>query len=280
VIPLNRDQKTVAGFGDEWARFDQTVLSEQECFELFTKYFKIFPWKMITEVSVGFDMGCGSGRWAKLVAPRVGFLHLLDPSSAIDVAKKNLVGQTNCFFHKAGVSDNSLEKGTMDFGYSLGVLHHVPDTERGIFDAVQLLKPGAPFLLYLYYALDNRSFIYRGLWKMSNLVRLAISRLPHAPRYYVCQIIAACVYWPLARLARLTEVLGLNAEKASSMPLGFYRHLSFYTMRTDALDRFGTRLEQRFTKEQIEAMMRHAGLLGIKFSDDAPYWCAVGYKGQ
>ena len=50
-------------------------------------------------------------------------------------------------------------------------------------------------------------------------------------------------------------------------------------MRTDARDRFGTPLEQRFTRYQIEAMMRDAGLIDIRFSEAAPYWCAVGLKG-
>ena len=49
-------------------------------------------------------------------------------------------------------------------------------------------------------------------------------------------------------------------------------------MRTDALDRFGTQLEQRFTKKQILEMMELAGLERINFSDAVPYWCAVGYK--
>ena len=33
-------------------------------------------------------MGCGSGRWAKVVAPRVGLLNCIEPSSAIKIAKK------------------------------------------------------------------------------------------------------------------------------------------------------------------------------------------------
>jgi len=49
-------------------------------------------------------------------------------------------------------------------------------------------------------------------------------------------------------------------------------------MRTDALDRFGTRLEQRFTRVQIEKMLEQAGLVDITFSDIAPYWCALGIK--
>tara|TARA_R110002049_G_scaffold85936_2_gene218452 strand:+ start:116 stop:337 length:222 start_codon:yes stop_codon:yes gene_type:complete len=64
----------------------------------------------------------------------------------------------------------------------------------------------------------------------------------------------------------------------SNIPLSEYRAKSFYTMRTDALDRFGTRLEQRFTRVQIKEMMEAAGLVDIVFSDIAPYWCALGIK--
>jgi hypothetical protein len=49
-------------------------------------------------------------------------------------------------------------------------------------------------------------------------------------------------------------------------------------MRTDAYDRFCTRLEQRFTRRQIEEMLTEAGFEGIRFSDTVPYWCAVGKK--
>jgi len=49
-------------------------------------------------------------------------------------------------------------------------------------------------------------------------------------------------------------------------------------MRTDSLDRFGTRLEQRFTKNEIEQMMLNSGLINIKFNKSLPYWCAVGIK--
>lgn len=78
----NVDIKTVEGFGDEWERFDQSILEPLEHRRLFDAYFKVFPWKEIASTSIGFDLGCGSGRWAKLVAPRVGELHCIDPSSA------------------------------------------------------------------------------------------------------------------------------------------------------------------------------------------------------
>ena len=84
----NQDARTVAGFGDEWSRFDQSTLTDAELDELFDRYFSIFPWNMLPETAVGFDLGCGSGRWARRVAPRVGRLLCLDASrEALSVAR-------------------------------------------------------------------------------------------------------------------------------------------------------------------------------------------------
>lgn len=274
---MNADTKTVEGFGDEWVRFDQSVLPIHEHQAIFDSYFSIFPWGALPENAVGFDLGCGSGRWAKLVAPCVGRLHCIDPSVALDVARSNLSQLDNCEFHSAIVDTIPLEDDSMDFGYSLGVLHHVPDTQAGIEACVKKLKPGAPFLLYLYYAFDNRPLWFRMVWRISDFVRRGVSRLPHGLRYFVSQIIAFSIYLPCARLAWVLEKLGLEV---GSFPLSSYRHLSIYTMRTDALDRFGTRLEQRFTRVQIKAMMELAGLERVEFSDSVPFWCAVGYRSQ
>lgn len=274
VQAKNSDPKTVEGFGDEWTRFDQTGMSDEDTKRIFEGYFSIFPWAALPEDAVGFDLGCGSGRWAKLVAPRVGTLHCIDPSAAIDVARKNLSLHANCEFHHAGIDDIPLSDQSMDFGYSLGVLHHIPDTRAALAACVAKLKPGAPFLLYLYYAFDNRPVWFRMLWQISDWMRGMVSRMPRSLRYAASQVIAGLVYWPLARMAKMAEHLNINV---ANFPLSSYRNCGFYVMRTDALDRFGTRLEQRFTKVEIKAMMEFSGLENIKFSEEIPYWCAVGY---
>jgi ubiquinone/menaquinone biosynthesis C-methylase UbiE len=271
----NIDSKTVDGFGYEWTRFDQSELSEKEHRELFDNYFSLFPWDVLAENAKGFDIGCGSGRWAKLVAPRVGHLYCIDPSSALDVARKNLSHFSNCDFYNAAVDSIPLKDSSMDFCYSLGVLHHVPDTKAGIKACVEKLKVGAPFLIYLYSSFDNRPWWFIAIWRLSNGLRKVISRLPNELRFFTSQIIALLVYFPLAKTSRLLESIGVNVNK---IPLSFYRNCSFYTMRTDALDRLGTRLEKRFSKRQILLMMENAGLERIKFSENMPYWCAVGFR--
>lgn len=272
----NIDHRTVAGFGEEWSHYDQGEQIDSELEGIFEQYFRIFPWSALPPDSQGFDLGCGSGRWARLVSPRVGHLHCIDASDrALEVAARNLRSVDNCSFHHASVDQIPLPDGSMDFGYSLGVLHHVPDTVAGLRCCVDKLKPGAPFLVYLYYALDTRPRWYRLLWRTSDLVRRGIAGLPAGAKLRTTQAIAAGVYWPLARLALVAEKAGVPVQ---NFPLSAYRSHSFYTMRTDALDRFGTRLEQRFTAPQIRAMMQQAGLEDIAFSTEEPFWCAVGYK--
>lgn len=272
----NVDPRTIEGFADEWTRLDQWQLDEDEAASLFEDYFYVFPWSELPAGAIGFDAGCGSGRWARRVAPRVGTLHCVDASpEVIAVARRNLADRPNCVCHVASIQNLPVEDGSADFGYSLGVLHHVPDTPAAVRACAAKLKPGAPLLLYLYYAFDNRPFWFRALWKASDLLRFGISRTPYPLRFWISQTIAAFVYFPLARGARMAERFGVAV---SNLPLSFYRHRSFYTMRTDALDRFGTRLEQRFTASQIERMMRAAGLERIVFSDRPPFWCAVGYR--
>lgn len=274
--PVNADPAVVAGFGREWSTFDQSKLSDAELEKRFEQYFHLFPWGELPARPIGFDLGCGSGRWARCVAPRVTTLHCIDASAeAIEVAKRNLVDRPNCLFHVASVGEAPLAPGSTDFGYSLGVLHHVPDTSAGVRACVSLLKPGAPFLLYLYYSLGERPLWFRAIWRTVNAARAAISRLPHHAKLTITAAIAALVYLPLARLARLGERLGKDIDV---FPLSTYRDSSFYTMRTDALDRFGTRLEQRFTRAEIRQMMESAGLERVSFSERPPYWCAIGYR--
>lgn len=272
----NADEKTVGGFGAEWSRFDQTGMSEGERRRYFDGYFSLVDWKQLPPDSVAADIGCGSGRWAIMAAERVGHLHCVDASAeALAVAKNNLCHLRNCSFHLASVGELPFTESALDFAYSLGVLHHVPDTIQAMRTVVRALKPGAPLLLYLYYRFDNRPAWFRYLWIASDQSRRVISRLPPRLRELTAEVIALLIYWPLSRLSKFGESLGFDV---ASVPLSAYRNSTFYTMRTDALDRFGTRLEQRFTRAEIKAMMEEAGLERVSFREGVPYWCSIGFK--
>jgi SAM-dependent methyltransferase len=265
----NIDSETVTGFGQEWSAFTQAELAAPERLDLFNTYFSLIDWTVRPKMAM--DFGCGSGRWSAMVAPLVDRLVAVDASpTALDVAKKNVTA-ANVSFLQATPDTLPVPDGQFDLIFSLGVLHHVPDTASAIRSLGRKLSPGGTMLLYLYYAFDDRPFWFRGLWKISDLGRRAVCRMPFPLRYATSQLIAFLVYLPLARTAKYLPV-------PDSWPLKLYAHRSFYVMRTDSLDRFGTKLEKRFTRQQITAMLQSSGLSGISFSDTGSPWICTAQK--
>ena len=272
----NIDIKTVESFGNEWNYFNQNNKSDKNLKKVFKNYFSIFPFEKINKSSVGMDVGCGSGRWSYFIAPLVKNIYCIDPSeNSIKIAKKNLKNYDNCIFMNESANTIKLKNNSIDFGYSLGVLHHVPDTLLALKNCIDKLKPGSPFLLYLYYNFENRNFVFRFIWLISNIIRILVSRLPFFLKRIITDFIAVFAYYPLAKIYKFFKLLGLNNI---NLPLSFYHNKSLYMMRTDSLDRFGTKLEKRFSKKDIENLMKESNLENITFLNSEPYWVAVGYK--
>ena len=71
------------------------------------------------------------------------------------------------------------------------------------------------------------------------------------------------------------DLIGLDVK---NFLLSDYRRKPFYQLRNDALDRFGTRLEQRFSRQQIENMLKISGFQDVTFSEEMPFWTCISYK--
>ena len=271
----NIDQKLVNDFGNEWDSYKQNSIRHD--LELgFNEYFHLMPEQFITSNSIGFDAGCGSGRWAKFICPKIKQLNCIEPSQkAINVAKNNLNNYKNCVFENCSVNDSKIPNNSQDFGYCLGVLHHIPDTESALDSCVKKLKKNSPLLLYLYYRFDNKPYWYKKLWQISDKLRNVISKLPFRIKLFISVLIAFFVYLPLVFSGRILTKIGINT---SNWPLIYYKDKSIRFMMTDALDKFGTRLEKRYTKKEIIKLMENSGLTDINFSNRMPYWVAIGFK--
>ncbi len=190
-------------------------------------------------------------------------------------SRSTLVDHPNVEFQHADLTDMDIDDDSCDFGYSLGVLHHVPDTALAARSCTTKLKPGAPFLVYLYYDLEGGSLLRRSLLRIVTGMRYVIARLPRPAKVVLADLIAVALYLPLARLARLVDRLGRDP---SSIPLFQYRNRSFYVMRNDSLDRFGTRLEKRFSQAEVRHLLEGIGLERVTFSSGPPWWVAVAWE--
>jgi len=272
----NVDRKTVESFGDEWEAFHG--FDEKEIQKLGDEYFDIINREMLNESSSVLEVGCGSGRFLKYLSDKAGLVVGVDPSDAVYAANDLLGKKENVILARATANDLPFASESFDFVYSIGVLHHIPDTQKAMQGCVDKVRRGGYFFVYLYYKLDNRGFLFRTVFYFANLLRKAVSKLPGRLKRFACDVLAVVLYMPFVGLCRLLKFLGMPVSIRKKIPLYGYENKSFYIIRNDALDRFGTPLEQRFTKKQVQEMMENCGLSEIIFSNNIPYWHAVGKK--
>jgi SAM-dependent methyltransferase len=275
-IPKDRnlDQKVIDTFGHEWSLFEYSESESSEALDLqFAAYSSPLDLaKFQISKSLAADFGAGSGRWSSRLLDSFLKVYALEPSDGANkVLLKKFENNSRIIILKETIGLNSIPDATLDLGMSLGVLHHIPDTGLAIKDISKKIKPGGYFLCYLYYKLEDKPLYYRYIFKVVDLSRQVISGWQQPIKRFVSSVIALLVYWPLARTTKVLRKLGLNI---SNIPLHHYADMPFVMLANDALDRFGTSLEQRFNKTEITEMLSKADfdLSTLVFSDVEPFW--------
>lgn len=248
---------------------------DDDAWALFCEHFTLFPWEEV-RAGAGFELGCGAGRWSSLVVQATGSLVAIEPDPALaERAARNLAGEHRMRVVAGDLEAAGLEDSSMDFGFALDAIQSAESPAAQLAACVRKLKPGAPFLLYLCYALDNRPAWFRAAWQASDLLRRGIQAQPPFAREALASAVAAGAYWPLARLSRRLERLGVDVSR---VPLSTYRTASLCTMRQGASERFAAEAQARFTATEVRRLMRDAGLTQVQISDGLPYWTALGRR--
>ena len=272
---LNIDQKVVEAFGEEWSKFYE--FSDEDIEAVGNEYFDIIPEGIINKDTYVLDVGCGTGRWTKYLQSKVNFVEAIDPSNAIFYADKLLNKISNVRLSKASADNIPFDDETFDLGMSIGVLHHIPDTQKAMSDCVKKVKIGGYFYTYLYYNFENRGVLFKSIFLVSSGIRKIVCLMPSAVKKIICDIIAVILYLPFVFLGKILHGIGFK-KLAQKLPLSYYQDKSFFIIRNDALDRFGTSLEQRFSREEILKMMKVSGLDEIIIADTEPCWHAIGKR--
>jgi ubiquinone/menaquinone biosynthesis C-methylase UbiE len=262
------DEALIRGFGAEWVKFN--VFTDEELDTVGPELFDLWPDAAGRPVDTMVDIGCGSGRWTRYLASRVAYVDALDPSEALLEAATVHADLPNVRWTRARAEALPFPDAAFDMALCIGVLHHLKDPVLALREAHRVLRPGALLYFYVYYALEQRGGAYRLLFKASDLLRRVVYRMPDRLKQAVCELIAVLVYGPLVAVVRIAKRLGFRHWQR--LPLAFYHNKSFRIMRNDALDRFGTSHEQRYTQHAISAMLVKAGFTGVRFSDVPPYW--------
>lgn len=255
------DEMYAASFGYEWCHFKKTQLDS------FTgTTISRDRWIDITGLQpedlkgkVVVEAGCGAGRFLEVVAPHAKQAIGIDLSAAVEAARDNLLSRFKSIsIVQADLNHLPLRNGSVDFIYSIGVLHHIPDTEGGIRSLVSRLKPGGEITVWLYgpralSPLPLPADVYRFVgsrMRRSSLLSFLKSYVPFALRTH-----------RLPGLGRVMKYL-LPAPEYPRLPIPSHLRLEWSIL--DAFDRFATRIEKHFTEENLRAILNRAGLVNIK----------------
>lgn len=256
---LSMQRETARSFGYEWQAFSE-ILPDYET--NFRWYFERFPPDAFKNKRV-LDAGCGTGRHTYHMAKEASEVIAMDLSQAIEVAAHNNRERTNTHFIQADIYHPPFPPDSFDLIYSLGVLHHLPDPERGFRSLLQLLRAGGFMNIYLYWNLEGEAAWRRGLLGVVTGARRITTRMPHTLLKKISWLIAAGFEVMFVTPARLLGRFQRTSHLADRVPLGHYRKYSFRILHTDQFDRFSAPIENRYSRAEVAGWLERAGLKDV-----------------
>lgn len=247
-------KRTQASFGYEWTHFNDW---RQSGVTNFNDYFQD-----VDLVALGgrvvLDAGCGMGRHSRQVAKFAGRVVAVDFSRAIDQASRNAADLNNVDCVQADLLALPLADGSFDFVDSLGVLHHLAETERALASLVRKVRPGGQLRVYLYWK--------RHGWKgralaAATVARRVTTRLPFTMLRAACYILSVGLYAAVVMPYRALSALGVRAHE--DWPLFVYSKYPFNVLYNDQFDRFSAPIEKRYDADEVRRLLEDAGLTNV-----------------
>jgi SAM-dependent methyltransferase len=260
--------RTRASFGYEWTYFHRWYDSAEISFR---DYFATADLTVLRGARV-LDAGCGMGRHARQMAAHARHVVAVDFSRAIEQAALNTRGVAHVHCVQADLLRLPFPDGTFDYVYSLGVLHHLGNTDTAVRALVAQLKPGGRLRVYLYW--KRRGGAGAAL-RVVNAIRSVTTRLPFWLLRRLCWILSVVLWLGVILPYRLLVSAGVR--NMGDWPLFVYARYPFRVLYNDQFDRFSAPLEKRYDPEDVSALLESAGLRNVRV--EARFgWIAEGVK--
>jgi SAM-dependent methyltransferase len=222
-----RPNRTRESFGREWTlhaegRFESDTVygkTEEELLAHFRAAFDLTDFDGLANQMI-LDAGCGSGRLTAAVgkAARNATIVGIDFSDAAKSAYRRCRGLANVHILQCDILRAPFRCESFDYGWSVGVLHHTPETSRGFEKLSDLVKKGGRIYIWIYSS---------GQFTPYRLARKLLYKpylLPPAALYALSWGLAAPLYF-FFRMRRLA-MPGKNRQQMDSIAFSFYDVLS------------------------------------------------------
>lgn len=195
------------------------------------------------------DAGCGTGRYGDVLKDSGAEIICVDYSYAVDVARENLSGRPNVHFIQADIFELPLRNDLFDYIYSVGVLHHTPDTRKAFDALVRKLAPGGRISIYVYPSYDR---VFR---LITNFYRKFTTHLPKRLLYQLCKVAIPLHY--------VQKIPVLGPIICNLIPSGsIYEDPQWRVLNT--FDWYSPKYQWAHTVEEVFAWFEEAGLESIR----------------
>ena len=219
------------------------------------------------------DAGCGMGRHARQMAAHARHVHRggLQPGHRAG-RDEHARGRPRRLRASRFGRNRRFPDGAFDYIYSLGVLHHLGNTETAVRALVATLKPGGRLRVYLYW---KRHGGVGAVLRLVNAVRPVTTRLPFWLLRWLCWMLSVVLWFAVILPYRLLAAAGVR--DMADWPLFVYARYPFRILYNDQFDCFSAPLEKRDHPEEVSALLESAGLRDVRV--DARFgWIAEGVK--
>lgn len=260
---------TASSFAFEWERFGN-VRDEWE--KNFLDYMQPHGPEFFAGLRV-LDAGTGSGRHARQAALYGAQVAAVDLGESIDVARRNVPADVLAV--QSDLESLPFKPNSFDFVISIGVLHHLPNTERALQYLVNFVRPGGRLRIYLYWQPEIRW--HRWLLRAVTAARRLTTRMPHPLLLALCYPLSIVLWLLFVGPYRVLRRLPLTRGLADALPLKTYADYPFGVLVNDQFDRLSAPIERRFTASQVENLLEQAGLEQVDVRANAG-WVGEGIR--